>query len=68
MAQYENPVFYAVDESLEYISSENRNYERAKREVFALRDLKRALLELELYEDLAIFRRLEIKHKVDINV
>jgi hypothetical protein len=68
MAQYENPVFYAVDESLEYISSENRNYERAKREVFALRDLKRAMLELELYEDLAIFRRLEIKHKVDINV
>jgi hypothetical protein len=36
--------------------------------VFALRDLKRAMLELELYEDLAIFRRLEIKHKVDINV
>ena len=68
MAQYENPVFYAVDESLEYISSKNRNYERAKREVFALRDLKRAMLELELYEDLAIFRRLEIKHKVDINV
>ena len=68
MAQHENPVFYAVEEALDHISSENRDYERAKQEVFALRDLKRAMLEFEYYEDLAVFRMLEIKYQVDINV
>ena len=68
MKNYENPIFYTVDSALKHIASDKRDEVRAVNEAFALRDLKRAMLEFEQYEDLAIFRRLEIKHQVDIDV
>ena len=68
MAQYENPIFYSVESALKHIASDKRDEVKAVAEAFVLRDLKRAMLELEHYEDLAVFRRLEIKHQVDINV
>ena len=61
-------MFETVEKSLEFIKSQDSENLRAIAEAVALYDLKQAMLDVEAYEDLAIFYSLEQKHGTFINI
>lgn len=61
-------MFELVDESLQFIKSQDSVDARAIAEAIALHDLKQEMLNVEAYEDLAEFYRLEQKHSTFINI
>jgi len=61
-------MFETIEQSLEFIKSQDSENLRAVAEAIALYDLKQAMLDVEAYEDLAIFYGLEQKHGTFINI
>ena len=60
-------MFELVDESLQFIKQDSEDL-RAIAEAIALHDLKQEMLNVEAYEDLAEFYRLEQTHGTFINI
>lgn len=61
-------MFELVDESLQFIKSKESVDVKAIAEAIALHDLKQEMLNVEAYEDLAEFYKLEQKHGTFINI
>jgi hypothetical protein len=61
-------MFELVEDSLQFIKSQDTADARAMAEAIALYDLKQEMLNVEAYEDLAEFYRLEKKHGTFINI
>ena len=61
-------MFKDVEEGIIYIKEKGPKDFNAIATAIMLYDLKRAMLEAEQFEDLAVFRKLEIKHGFDIKV
>ena len=61
-------MFELVEDSIQFIKSQDTANARAAAEAIALYDLKQEMLNVEAYEDLAEFYRLEQKHGTFINI
>ena len=61
-------MFKDVEEGIIYIKEKGPKDFNAVTTAIMLYELKRTMLEVEAFEDLAIFRKLEIKHGFDIKV
>jgi hypothetical protein len=68
MEHSKDKVFETVENSLQFIKCQDSENLQAIAEAIALYDLKQAMLDVEAYEDLAIFYGLEQKHETFINI
>jgi hypothetical protein len=68
MEYSKDKMFETVEKSLEFIKSHDSENLQAITEAIALYDLKQAMLDVEAFEDLAIFYGLEQKHETFINI